>query len=214
MSGSLGCWAGRVAAGLLALNCGLALAQFHHHRTQSVTISSSLTFMKKDGNCVAGPILKIEPRVITVRGQMGPVTIPRQDLLQVSQGDSLVFSARSSWADVEGVHLRPRESFWVKLRNGNLITEAPLQVTADALVYKRFLWLKKRYAKAQIVAVDYLRTKPDSDAFDYFTQEAPALLFFYPEFYDRLKGLEGRIPVRLYDAVMPEDYAGLKCSPR
>ena len=87
-----------------------------------------------------------------------------------------------------------------------------LQVTPDGLVYKRFLWLKKRYAKAQIVTVDYLRTKPDADVFDYFTQEAPALLFFYPEFYDRLRGLEGRIPVRLYDAVMAEDDAVLKCS--
>lgn len=214
MSRSWSGWARCVAAGLVALHCGLASAQFHRHRTQAVTISASLTFMKKDGSCVAGPILKIEPSVVTVRAQTGTVTIPRQDLLQVVQGDSLVFSARSSWGDVEQVHLRSRESFWVKLHNGKLITEIPLQVTADGLVYKRFLWLKKRYAKAQIVTVDYLRTKPDSDVFDYFTQEAPALLFFYPEFYDRLKGLEGRIPVRLYDAVMPEDDAGLKCSPR
>jgi hypothetical protein len=207
-------FAGRVAAGLVALHCGLALAQFHRHRTQPVTISASLTFMKKDGSCVAGPILKIEPKAVTVRAQTGPVTIARQDLLEVSQGDSLVFSARSSWADVEGVHLRPRESFTVKLRNGKLLRERPLSVTADGLVYKRFLWLTKSYAKAQIVTVDYLRTKPDSDVFDYFTQEAPALLFFYPEFYDRLSGLEGRIPVRLYDAVMPEDDAVLKCSSR
>jgi hypothetical protein len=62
------------------------------------------------------------------------------------------------------------------------------------------------------VTVDYLRVKPDSNGFDYFTQEAPALLFFYPESYDRLKGLEGRIPVRLYDVVMRQDDAPLKCS--
>jgi len=179
-----------------------------------VTISASLTFMKKDGSCVAGPILKIEPSVVTVRAQTGTVTIPRQDLLQVVQGDSLVFSARSSWGDVEQVHLRSRESFWVKLHNGKLITEIPLQVTADGLVYKRFLWLKKRYAKAQIVTVDYLRTKPDADVFDYFTQEAPALLFFYPEFYDRLGGLEGHVPVRLYDTLLHEDDSALKCSQR
>jgi hypothetical protein len=34
--------------------------------------------------------------------------------------------------------------------------------------------------------------------------EAPESLFFYPEFYYRLAGLEGRIPVRLYDASVPE----------
>jgi len=84
-------------------------------------------------------------------------------------------------------------------------------VTADGIVYKRFLWITKRYGKDQIVMVDYLRMKPESDAFDYFAQEGPAMLFFYPEFYDRLKGLEGRIPVRLYDAVMREDDAILQC---
>ena len=205
----------RVALGLLLLHCGAAPAQFHHRaKVAPVAPPASMTFMKRDGSCVVGPIVKIEPKVVTVRAQAGPTTIARRDLLQVSEGDSLVFSARSSWADVETEHLRQREGLTVKLRNGKLITEIPLEVTSDGLVYKRFLWLKKRYPKAQIVTVDYLRTKPNSDVFDYFTQEAPALLFFYPEFYDRLKGLEGRIPVRLYDAVMAEDDAALKCSSR
>jgi hypothetical protein len=202
----------RVATGLVAFNCGVAIAQFHRHRTQPVTVSAALTFMKKDGSCIDGPIVKVEPKVVTVRTQAGPVTVARKDLLQASQDDSLVYSARSSWADVEAVHLLARESFTVKLRNGNILKERPLSVTAEGLVYKRFLWLKKRYAKAQIVTVDYLRVKPDAAGFDYFTQEAPALLYFYPEFYDRLSGLEGRIPVRLYDAVMPEDDAALKCA--
>jgi hypothetical protein len=195
---------------------GLAFAQFHRrNRVERVAPSASLTFMKRDGSCLTGPILKIEPKMVTVKQpQAAPVTIERKDLLQASQVDSLVFSARSSWADVQAVHLRPRESFVVKLRNSKLIEERPLRVTDEGFVYKRLLWLKKRYAKAQVVTVDYLRMKPDSDVFDYFTQEAPALLFFYPESYDRLKGLEGRIPVRLYDAAMPEGDAALKCPPR
>lgn len=171
--------------------------------------------MKRDGSCVTGPIVKIEPKMVTVKQpQAAPVTIERKDLLQASQANALVFSARSSWADVEAVNLRPRESFEVKLRNGRLIEERPLRVTDGSFIYKRLLWMKKAYAKDQIVTVDYLRVKPDSDAFDYFTQEAPALLFFYPDSYDRLRGLEGRIPVRLYDAAMPEDDTALKCSPR
>jgi hypothetical protein len=210
-------WVGRLAVTISMLNAGgPAFAQFHHrNRVEPVAASTSLTFMKRDGSCATGPILKIEPKLVTVKqAQATPVTIDRKDLLQASQADSLVFSARSSWADVEAVHLRPRESFEAKLRNSKLIDERPLRVTDQGLVYKRLLWWKKRYAKAQIMTVDYLRMKPDSDAFDYFTQAAPALLFFYPESYDRLKGLEGRIPVRLYDAAMPEDDTALKCSPR
>jgi hypothetical protein len=212
-----GRWAGRLAAAMLIFNAGgMAIAQFHHRKkVERVAPSTSLTFMKRDGSCVTGPILKIEPKLLTVRQpQAAPVTIERKDMLQASQADALVFSARSSWADVEAVHLRPRESFEVKLRNGKLMEERPLRVTDDGFVCKRFLWVKKSYAKAQILSVDYLRMKPDSDAFDYFTQEAPALLFFYPESYDRLKGLEGRIPVRLYDAAMPEDDTALKCLAR
>jgi hypothetical protein len=205
----------RVAAALLVLHGGMVFGQFHHRaKAARVAPSMSMTFMKRDGSCVDGPIAKIEPKVVTVRAQAGPVAIARQDLLQASQRDSLLFSARSSWADVEAVHLRLPEGFELKLRNGQLIKDRPLRVTADGFVFKRFLWLTKKYAKAQIVTVDYLRVKPDSQVFDYFTQEAPALLFFYPEFYDRLKGLEGRIPVRLYDAVRVEDDAVLTCSPR
>jgi hypothetical protein len=95
-----------------------------------------------------------------------------------------------------------------------LIQSRPLSISDSGLVYKRFLWLKKRYPKDQIVAVDYLRMKPASPAFDYFTQEAPALLFFYPECYDRLGGLEGHVPVRLYDVLLHEDDTALNCSRR
>jgi len=168
--------------------------------------------MKKDRTCVDGTISRIQPKTVTVaQAQGAPVTIQRNDLLQVSQRDALVFSARSSWTDVEAVHLQPREAFSVKLRNGEIIKDKPLLVTADGMVFKRFLWMKTRVTKTQIVTVDYLRMKPESEAFDYFAQEAPGMLFFYPEFYDRLSGLEGRIPVRLYDAVRPEDDALLKC---
>ena len=170
--------------------------------------------MKNDKTCAEGPIVKIEPKVATVRTPAGAAAIRRQDLLQMSQGDALVYSARSSWADVEAVHLRTRESFRIKLRKGAVITGRPMTVDTDGFRFKRFLWLKKRYAKDQIVTVDYLRVKPDSEVFDYFTDQSPALLFFYPDEYDRLRGLEGRIPVRLYDAVQREDDAPLQCARR
>jgi hypothetical protein len=206
-------WGKRVATGLVVLQTGAAFGQFHHRpKAARPAPSTSMTFIKRDGSCIDGPIAKIAPKVVTVRSQTGPVAIARRDLLQVSQNGSLVYSARSSWADVEAVHLRAPESFELRLHNGRLIKGRPLRVTPDGFVFKKILWLTTRYAKSQIVTVDYLRVKPDSEEFDYFTQTAPALLFFYPEFYDRLRGLEGRIPVRLYDAVRPEDDTALQCS--
>ena len=203
----------RLAAALAVLPCGVGFAQFHH-RAKPVRVppSEAMTFIKKDGSCVEGRIAKIEPKTLTIQTQAGAAALSRESLLQASQAGSLVFSARSSWADVEAVHLRPPESFELKLRSGKVVKGQPLRVTDDGFVFKRIAWLTTRYAKDQIVTVDYLRVKPDADGFDYFTQAAPALLFFYPDSYDRLKNDEGRIPVRLYDAVQKEDDAALQCS--
>ena len=208
----------RAAAALALLHCGVAGAQFHH-RAKAVRVppSTTMTFIKKDGSCVEGRIAKIEPKTLTIQTQAGATqsgaaALSRESLLQASQAGSLVFSARSSWADVEAVHLRPPESFELKLRSGKVVKGQPLRVTDDGFVFKRIAWLTTRYFKTQIVTVDYLRVKPVSDGFDYFTQAAPALLFFYPDSYDRLKNDEGRIPVRLYDAVQKEDDAALQCS--
>jgi len=183
------------------------------HAKRTVRPSPSLTFLEKDGTCVEGLIRKIDPKTVTVQPEQKPaVVLRRGDLLQVSQAGSLVFSARSSWADVEGVHLLPRESFQLKLRDGKVVKGRPFRVEDQGVVFKIGFWRKKRYAKDRIVTVDYLRVKPNSDAFDYFTQEAPALLFFYPEFYDRLAGMEGEVPVCLYDALQPESSVLLTCS--
>lgn len=193
----------------------LAFSQAAHDSLQTVKHSTAFTFIKKDGTCVDGPISRIGARTVTILPPgTPPVTIARDDLRQVRQGDSLLFSTRSSWADVEAVHLLPREAFQIKLRKGKHVDGRLLRVEPDGMLFKHFLWRTKLIPKSDIVTVDYLRVKPNSDAFDYFTQEAPGLLFFYPEFYDRLKGLEGRVPVRLYDSVQPEDDAPLQCSRR
>ena len=199
---------------LLAQSSGLAAAQLFHHRPKPVQpTSNSLTFTKKDRTCVTGPITKIDPGSVTIQpSQAPPLTLERVDLLQVTQNDSALFSGRSSWRDVEAVHLLPRESFLLSLRSGKTITARPLRVTDDGMIFKHDVWFKQLLPKNQIQVVAYLRVKPNSKVFDYFTQEAPALLFFYPEYYDRLSGLEGRIPVRLYDAVVPQNDSTLTCS--
>ena len=183
-----------------------------HHATKSIPRSTNITFMEKGGACISGPILKIEPKTLSVGQQQSPpITIQRANLLQASQADSLLFSARSSWADVEALHLLPRESVILKLRSGAQVNGRPAEVTDSSVVFRYGTFLRKTYPKAQIATVDHLRLKPDSAVFDDFAQAAPALLFFYPESYDHVTGLEGRVPVRLYDAVQPEDNTPLKC---
>jgi hypothetical protein len=139
------------------------------------------------------------------------VAISRSDLLEIRQGDALIFSAASSWDDVEQTPVYPRESLVVKLVDGKVVQGKPAKVTADSLALKHGL-ATVNIKKTDVVTVDYLRLRPESDGFDYFSQEAPGLLFFDPEFYTRLIGLEGRIRVRLYDATKPQANALPKCT--
>jgi hypothetical protein len=114
---------------------------------------------------------------------------------------------------VEAAHVLQREAFVLKTRSGKVIKGRPLTISSGGITLKHAL-ITTQYPKAEIITVDYLRSKPETDGFDYFAQEAPVLLFFYPEFYYRLIGLEGRIPVRLYDASMPEGIGTLQCLTR
>jgi hypothetical protein len=166
-----------------------------------ISHASSLTFTERDGTCIDGPILKVGPTTITVQQyDKPPITIERANLVQISQGDALLFTASNSWSNVEqaAAHVYPREAFLLKLKGGRMVTGKPRKVTPESISLQQKL-VTTEYRKDKVETIDYLRLKPESDGFDYFSQEAPPLLFFDPEFYYRALGLEGRIPVRLYD---------------
>jgi hypothetical protein len=179
-----------------------------------LTASATLTFIKRDGSCVRGSISKADATTVSVQTlDKSEIVLQRDSLLQVSQGDALLFSARSSWADVIAVHVYPREALVLSLRRGKQVKGKPVKLNADAIVLRHGL-STTRYPKTEITAVDYLRVKPPSDSFSTFLEEAPYVLVFDPEFYYRMTGLEGRIAVRLYDATKPEDDTPQKCSTR
>jgi len=201
-----------IAAVLILLQLDLcAFSQSTPDTLRGITHSATLAFVKRDGTCVYGPISKVDGSAITIQPyKKPPIAIERADLLQVVQGDALLFSAISSWADVQAAHVVPHEALVLKMRGGRVIKGKPLAVTADSITLKHGL-TTTQYLKAEIISVDYLRVKPESDGWDYFAQESPELLFVFPETYYRLIGLEGTIPVRLYDASIPEDHAAPRC---
>jgi hypothetical protein len=189
-----------------------AAAQTPPDTLASVTHSATFTFMERDGTCVRGRIAKAEATTVTVQpSRMPPVTLQRAKVLQVSQGNALLYSARSSWADVADTHLYPREALVLIIKNRKRIKGAPVEVTSDTIKVKHGLSMTT-LPKSDVVIVDYLRVKPPTDGFILAIEEAPFALLFYPEFYYRLAGLEGRIPVRLYDASKPEDNTPLTCA--
>jgi hypothetical protein len=190
------------------------MAQESSNTLQRLPHSASMQFMKRDGFCIYGNIEKMENNRLTIRqGGDSTVEVLREDLIQISHGDALVYSARSSWADVQAVHIYPKESFIIKLTNGKIIKGKPISIDSDSLKI-RHGFLKRTIARDDIATLDYLRMRPQSDGFDYLAQESPILLFFDPEFYSRIIGLQGKIPIRLYDSKLPNEASLLECHAR
>jgi hypothetical protein len=116
------------------------LSQSAPDALRGVTHSASLTFVQRDGTRVDGPISKMDVKSITIQPyQKPPITIQRVDLLQLKQGDALLFSAISSWSDVEAAHVVPHEAFVLKRRNGKVIKGTAVKVTLDSVTLKHGL---------------------------------------------------------------------------
>lgn len=201
---------------LIGIICHTVRSQTGIDSVKRVSRRSTLTFMVQNGTCIYGTPLGIDNTQITVQQDGKPsITIKRADLLQISQGDALLFTVFNSWLNVENAaaHVYPGEAFVLKLRDGRLIKGRPSRITPDLLSLKHG-FLTTVYKRDDVATIDYLRFKPESDAFDYVSQEAPALLFLDPEFYYRVVGLEGRIPVRLYDSDKPMTFQAPQCIPQ
>lgn len=189
----------------LFLACVCAGAQSTSGALERTGHSSTLIFVTKDGACMRGTISKVYPDSITVQPfKQQPVNLYRDNLLQISQGSALLFSARSSWMDVVNVHPYPRESLVVVTKRGKQFKGAVAAVGSNSITIKHGLTASV-IPKSEIVIVDYLRWKPATDGFNLALEEAPWALFFYPELYGRAAGIEGKVGVRLFDASKPED---------
>jgi hypothetical protein len=170
-----------------------------------VTHASTFDVVQRDGSCIRGMLSKTDLKSLTiVPSQKQPITLQWDQLAEVSQGDALLFTTRSSWAQVIHTRLYPREALVVVTKVGKRYKGKPSAVTDRDITMSHGLH-KVVITKSDVALVDYLRDKPATDNFLFVLEEAPWALVFYPELYGRMVGLEGRIPVRIYDASKPED---------
>ncbi len=212
---------GRTEKNLAGMN--LAFVDYHTDRDEStqskgqtsplagVTHSASFKFAERDGTCVYGNVSKTDATSITVQPfEKPPVILQKANLLQVSQGNDLLYSARSSWTDVSEAILYPHEAFVATLKSGKQVKGKPIKTSPDSITLKHGLGVNM-YTKSEILSIDYLRIKPATDAFIAVLGEAPWMLVFDPEFYYRATGLPGKLTIRLYDATKPEDDSPVVC---
>jgi hypothetical protein len=174
-----------------------------------VSHSSTFNIVSRDGSCVRGLLKAVDADTLSLEPWKSPmVRLKRGDILQVSQGNALLYSAISSWDDVKSTHPVPREALVLTLSNGKRVKGQPIQIDDNSINLKHGL-ANTIFQKSEIQTVDYLRWRPESDGLDFMLEEAPYVALFYPELYYRALGLEGRVPVHLYDLSKPQELGNL-----
>jgi hypothetical protein len=96
-----------------------------------VSHNSSLTFIKNDGACENGSVLKVDTSSVTVKlSEQNSVTIQKVDLLQVGEGGphNLVYSSRSSWSDVMAAQPSHAETLLITMKDGENTTANRFQL--------------------------------------------------------------------------------------
>ena len=178
-------------------------------------------FALRDKTCLYGPLKAVSPESIEVdisptAPSIGPqiVKVNRAEVVQVQGPTGILYSGRSSWADVQGVSaaIGLRESLCVALKSGRSVCGKPVAVT-DAM-----LSLKgggaKAIQKADVATVSYVRIKPISAGSAWFAQEAGLLALFDPHEWPYILGIGVHMRVLIYSSAMAEDDSSVECPKR
>jgi hypothetical protein len=185
----------------------------------------SFIFVDRQFGCNRGKIADVTDQAISVkRPDHTRFTIGRPDLLQITVSRpgvtgtldirGVLFSGRSSWADVKALlpKLRPyrREKVRVVTLNGKEQSGELFEVD-DSHLAVLALAQRQQLPKSDVSKVYYITVKQLSDQAEYVFGEDPWLAIFDPEAWPIILGA-GRIPVLLYDSSKPEDDSAIACN--
>ncbi len=165
------------------------------------------TVLNRDGSCATGNFVSVSDSsfVIETGGQR---TLPKQAIVRISAGETpdvhtTVYSARSSWADVQSLQSPPYYSYLLLITNdgrqfvGSLIGVSPDQiiVTVDGS--------ELRFAKEFLARVFLTGKKPAYEG---------TTIHWNP--IDLSKKVISRSqPVPLYEKTVQEDNSAVACAP-
>jgi hypothetical protein len=178
---------------------------------KEVTRRTTYWFVAPNLGCVKGRIKDITALAITIKDRDAPVVaIKRVDLLRGMDGhkqSDVIYSARSSWADVAAMLSNSREWARVFTKAGKKY-EGKFVKADDAAIVLMQAGHTLSLPKTDISQVFYIREEPQSDSAVYAAQEFAVI---DPELWPHLLHIEGHLSVRLYDFSLPEDNVHIGC---
>lgn len=176
-----------------------------------VTKHRAYTFVDRESNCVTGKILNVTGQSVTIMSpEAKSITIERKNALRVTDGRhvfDVVYSAKSSWSDVEALPPKTKEQVRVLTKDGreyegNLVSVSETEMTLMQTTGNTKL------VKEDIAQVYYVRYKPLSEGVEHSAQE---MFFADPRFWPYFLNISAKISVRLYDSSVPEDDSPVQC---
>jgi hypothetical protein len=182
---------------------------------QTVTHGRSYTVLGRQGKCISGKIGKVTTDYVSLKLSNGTdVNIERHDVLRVTSYPSyVIYSGRSSWADVREYLSYPTEAVRVTLKappteyvgKGELVSEVDITMSQP----RGHVKLKK----SQISTVDIISYTPLSDGNEYWAEECgiTPICVLNVGLWPRLLGFGPRMRVRLFDSSLPEDNTPVPC---
>jgi hypothetical protein len=179
-----------------------------------ISHSNRYRFILKDGTCRELRIRTVKPDSLAVvlsendsRVVVGKIDRPA--VIQV-RDDQLLYSSRSSWADIHGIRkLSLHEQIKIALKSGATIKGEIASSTESGLTLRGPAG-DSDIPKATVARIDYIRLKPIPEADQYMARETP-LVWLDPRLWPYLVNIGVLMDVRLYDAMLPEDNTSLQC---
>jgi hypothetical protein len=206
----------------VSLRPGLAVAQQSDpawNNLSELSHRASITFITQERKCVIGVLKSVSDTSVIVKVKDGKTTtIQRPDLLRVQlnwYGSPILFSARSSWADVVALapkqhpQLHPR--IIVETKTGQKNEGTLISASDDGLTLQSHDG-RADISKSNVVRVTSVVQKPVSDSAAYADDELVFLKVFDPELWPVIFGVQGSLRVTLFDASSPDDNSQITCT--
>jgi hypothetical protein len=176
-----------------------------------ITHRSTLAFMVSGADCMKGKIQSVAADSIKIKLQGGTfTTIERRKLLRVEgYGVGVIYSGRSSWADVKAIRHDLDERARLLTKDGKKYHGKAQASDTDVTIEQS--GKTTTVLKSNIAQVYFLTDRPASDSLDGVAQEEPGLAWLDPELWLYMAQKSNPIAVRLYDSSLPEDNAPVNC---
>lgn len=176
-----------------------------------ITHRSTLAFIVSGSDCMKGKIQSVADDSIKIKLQGGAaITIDRRKLVRVEgYGVGVIYSGRSSWADVKAIRHDLDERARVLTKDGRKY-QGKAQTSDTDITIERS-GKTTTVLKNNIAQVYFLTDRPASDSLDGVAEEEPGLAWLDPELWLYMAQKSNPITVRLYDSSLPEDNSPVNC---